>query len=100
MGMETPGQGCVRGVGVGCSPGDGPRLPLGIHQDLRPCRSLGAPPGCVCLAAHLSLPWLHAGYFALPSCSSQAPALSPSLSLLISLSFRSPAWVLSPLAPR
>ncbi|KFW70090.1 putative phospholipid-transporting ATPase ID, partial [Pygoscelis adeliae] len=55
---------------------------------------------CVCLAARLSLPWLHAGYFALPSRSSQAPALSPSLSLLISLSFRSPAWVLSPLAPR
>ncbi|XP_064494558.1 phospholipid-transporting ATPase ID isoform X3 [Pseudopipra pipra] len=57
------------------------------------------PPGCVCLAARLSLPWLHAGYFALPSYSSQAPAQSPSLSLLISLSFRSPAWVLSPLAP-
>lgn len=98
MGMETHGQSCVHGVGTGCSPGDGPCLPLGIPQDLRPHRSLGAPR--LCLAARLSLPWLHAGYFALPSCSSQAPALSPSLSLLISLSFRSPAWVLSPLAPR
>lgn len=42
--METPGQSCVRGVGTGCSPGDGPRLPSGIPQNLRPHRSLGAPP--------------------------------------------------------
>lgn len=44
MGTETHEQSCVHGVGTGCSPGDGPRLPSGIPQDLRPHRSFGALP--------------------------------------------------------
>lgn len=43
MGVETHGQRFVRGVGTGCSPGDGQCLPSGIPQDLRAHRSLGAP---------------------------------------------------------
>lgn len=97
--MGTPGQGCVRGgCGLLCWRWAASALGGPPRPETRWVR--GPPPGCICLAAPVSLPWLHAGYFALPSHSSQAPALSPSLSLLISLSFRSPAWVLSPLAPR
>lgn len=99
--MEIPqAERCVLWMGAGHPLGDRPCLPSRTPQDLEDPTGPSGPPGFVCLAACFSLHWLHAGYFALPSYSSQAPALSPSLSLLISLSFRSLAWVLSLLAPR